>query len=271
MSGDEDEGLFEDNAKKSRKRKDYSKLGKGMLTSCVENLGLVDGGFAGRKLTWCNNQEGARSIWARLDRVLLNKEWSLNNLKVQHLARLSSDHAPLLINFEASQFRNVRNAEDDVLAREHDLEVNNCDENLRKLRDPKVMYQQTLLQEETFRRQNSRVKWGDCIGSREVFSIHALKIPMNLGLRWVPQWSSSPVKDSAVGVSGFVKSPFHRMIWEIFAVSLWDKASILGEDKICPSSPSRLWPFTMDFRDWASRYIVPLFCYFYFPSVDYPG
>ncbi|KAJ4945364.1 hypothetical protein NE237_002687 [Protea cynaroides] len=32
MSGDEDEGLFEDNAKKSRKRKDYSKLGKGMLT-----------------------------------------------------------------------------------------------------------------------------------------------------------------------------------------------------------------------------------------------
>ena len=53
---------------------------------------------------------------------------------------------------------------------------------------------------------------------------------MNLGLRWVPQWSSSPVKDSAVGVSGFVKSPFHRMIWEIFAVSLWDKV-FLGKRK----------------------------------------
>ncbi|KAJ4957813.1 hypothetical protein NE237_024924 [Protea cynaroides] len=39
------------------------------------------------------------------------------------------------------------------------LEVNNCDENLRKLRDAKVMYQQTLLQEETFWRQKSRVKW----------------------------------------------------------------------------------------------------------------
>ncbi|KAJ4956375.1 hypothetical protein NE237_013158 [Protea cynaroides] len=158
MSGDEDEGLFEDNAMKSRKRKDYSKLGQGMLTrskfrSCVENLGLVDGGFGGRKLTWCNNQEGARSIWAILDKVLLNKEWSLNNLNVQHLAWLSSNHAPLLINFEASQFRNVGNAEDDDLAREHDLEVNNCDENLRKLKDAKVTYQQTLLQKKTFWRQ----------------------------------------------------------------------------------------------------------------------
>lgn len=32
MSGDEDEGLFEDNAKKSRKRLCKTKLGKGMLT-----------------------------------------------------------------------------------------------------------------------------------------------------------------------------------------------------------------------------------------------
>lgn len=75
------------------------------------------------------------------------------------LRRLKEDSKVWNRNVFGNVFQNVRNAEDDVLAREHDLEVNNCDENLRKLRDAKVMYQQTLLQEETFWRQKSRVKW----------------------------------------------------------------------------------------------------------------
>lgn len=90
---------------------------------------------------------------------------------------------------------------------------------------------------------------------------------MNLGLRWLPQWSSSPVKDSAFGVSGAKKTPFHRLLWELFAVSLWDKASLLGADgnSPSPSKNSRLWPFSAECKEWASRYILPLFCYFDFP------
>jgi len=33
-----------------------------------------------------------------------------------------------------------------------------------------------------------------------------LRCLINIGLRWLPQWSSSPVKDSAFGVSGAKKN-----------------------------------------------------------------
>ncbi|KAG9438881.1 hypothetical protein H6P81_021179 [Aristolochia fimbriata] len=59
---------------------------------------------------------------------------------------------------------------------------------------------------------------------------------MDVGLRWLPVWSSSPVKDSAPKVSGESNSPFHRMIWELFSISLWDKATILGTSD--PNRPS---------------------------------
>lgn len=98
-----------------------------------------------------------------------------------------------------------------------------------------------------------------------------LRFLMNLGLRWLPQWSSSPVKDSAIGVSGAKKTPFHRLLWELFAVSLWDKASLLGADGKSPSQNSRLWSFSAECKEWASRYILPLFCYCSFPRPSEGG
>lgn len=109
-----------------------------------------------------------------------------------------------------------------------------------------------------------------CLSLGERYIPRAFDIPMNVGLRWLPQWSSSPVRDSAAGVSGKERTPFHRMIWELLSVSLWDKAVLCGAQGRSPSAMSRLWPFKKENLDWASRYITPIFSYFYFPRTIYP-
>ncbi|OVA15314.1 Ribonuclease H domain [Macleaya cordata] len=65
----------------------------------VESNELVDGGYVGSKYTWCNNQQGTRRIWARLDRVLINSLWvrSFPPISVHHKARICSDHSPLVV------------------------------------------------------------------------------------------------------------------------------------------------------------------------------
>ncbi|OVA03139.1 hypothetical protein BVC80_8383g2 [Macleaya cordata] len=65
----------------------------------IDNNELVDGGFIGSKYTWCNNQQGSRRIWARLDRVLINSAWVrlFPKISVQHQARICSDHSPLVV------------------------------------------------------------------------------------------------------------------------------------------------------------------------------
>lgn len=76
-----------------------------------------------------------------------------------------------------------------------------------------------------------------------------------------------PLQDSAIGVSGAKKTPFHRLLWELFAVSLWDKASLV---LMVPSKNSRLRPFSAECKEWASRYILPLFCYLYLTREVFP-
>lgn len=69
------------------------------FNECIMDAGLTDAGFQGNKYTWSNNQQGYSRIWERLDRVLINGESiaSSNDIKVTHLARIASDHSPLLI------------------------------------------------------------------------------------------------------------------------------------------------------------------------------
>ena len=64
----------------------------------ISSNSLLDAGFSGASYTWCNNRAGKARIWKRLDRIFLNPQWiSLNlNNSVAHLARVGSDHAPLL-------------------------------------------------------------------------------------------------------------------------------------------------------------------------------
>ncbi|XP_060182082.1 uncharacterized protein LOC132611715 [Lycium barbarum] len=67
--------------------------------NCMEDSGLQDAGFLGSSYTWCDNR-GQNAIWKRLDRVLINAEWtsSFDFTTVNHLPSTGSDHAPLLVN-----------------------------------------------------------------------------------------------------------------------------------------------------------------------------
>ncbi|XP_059277625.1 uncharacterized protein LOC132031709 [Lycium ferocissimum] len=68
------------------------------------------GGFHGAHYTWCNNWGHPRTIWKRLDRLLINEEWFdlFNDTKVTHLSRTGSDHAPLLVNIEKVRVDTVK-------------------------------------------------------------------------------------------------------------------------------------------------------------------
>lgn len=65
----------------------------------VDFNNLIDLNHSGPQFTWCNNQNGLARHWARLDRCLVNLDWTnvfrFYNLK--HLSRVFSDHSPLLL------------------------------------------------------------------------------------------------------------------------------------------------------------------------------
>ncbi|XP_027120639.2 uncharacterized protein [Coffea arabica] len=65
----------------------------------INEANLTDVGFSGARFTWCNNRHGRARIWKRLDRILVNEGFfdTGMSLAVSHLARESSDHAPLLL------------------------------------------------------------------------------------------------------------------------------------------------------------------------------
>ncbi|XP_071939903.1 uncharacterized protein [Coffea arabica] len=69
------------------------------LLSFMEEAEVFDVGFSGSSFTWCNNWRGHARIWKRLDRVLINGEFteSAPSISVVHLAHHPSDHAPLKI------------------------------------------------------------------------------------------------------------------------------------------------------------------------------
>lgn len=65
----------------------------------VFDTGLVDLGFKGPTFTWNNRQDVSKAIFQRLDRVLSTMQWTqlFPMAYVNHLPRLHSDHAPILL------------------------------------------------------------------------------------------------------------------------------------------------------------------------------
>lgn len=60
----------------------------------ILHSGIMDAGFVGSNFTWSN-----KSIWKRLNRVLISPDWGdhFNSIRVEHLPRSVSDHSPLFV------------------------------------------------------------------------------------------------------------------------------------------------------------------------------
>ncbi|XP_075087544.1 uncharacterized protein LOC142169569 [Nicotiana tabacum] len=69
------------------------------LAFCVNSCGLLEQGYKGSPFTWWNGISNAECIFKRLDRNFVNFPFQnmLPTIKVEHLIRTGSDHAPLLM------------------------------------------------------------------------------------------------------------------------------------------------------------------------------
>ncbi|KAG8374776.1 hypothetical protein BUALT_Bualt10G0030900 [Buddleja alternifolia] len=70
------------------------------LKFVLDNAGLTDLGYYGHPFTWSNKRDGGANIQLRLDQGLENSSWNalFPNASVTHIAAISSDHKPLLLN-----------------------------------------------------------------------------------------------------------------------------------------------------------------------------
>ena len=98
-------------------------------------------------------------------------------------------------------------------------------------------------------------------------------MPMECGLRWLPQWSASSVVAHGNRLIAKARelTPFHRMIWDLFSVKLWETLKKspcdLEGDYDCTRS---MWPFQPRYLAWTERYIFPLYSDFHRPRVVVP-
>ncbi|XP_028547939.1 uncharacterized protein LOC110093766 [Dendrobium catenatum] len=83
----------------------YLSKGSKDLNNFMINNDFHDIGFVGPSYTWCNNKKGNSRIWERLDRCLLNSKaiHKVSFVKVHHLPRVASNHAPISINLVENQ------------------------------------------------------------------------------------------------------------------------------------------------------------------------
>lgn len=74
----------------------------------LDNCSLIDLGFEGHPFTWTNKRELEENIQCRLDRAVATEEFisRFSPIRVLHLPRYGSDHAPILIDLE-SDFMNA--------------------------------------------------------------------------------------------------------------------------------------------------------------------
>ncbi|KAI0497308.1 hypothetical protein KFK09_020531 [Dendrobium nobile] len=76
----------------------------------MDNQDLHDLNVSGPRYTWCNNKQGNARIWERLDRCLLNSAALLlvPTASVKHLARVASDHCPIIFKIDNKQHTKVK-------------------------------------------------------------------------------------------------------------------------------------------------------------------
>lgn len=74
------------------------------IKECMDDCNMMDLGFSSPKFTWTNKRELGNLIQCRLDRCWVNSGWKdfYPEANVTHLARVNSDHCPLLLNLTPS-------------------------------------------------------------------------------------------------------------------------------------------------------------------------
>ena len=75
------------------------------IQDCMDTCHMLDLGFSGPKFTWTNKRGIADLIQCRLDRCWANPAWKafFDEANVTHLAKVNSDHCPLLLRLMPSE------------------------------------------------------------------------------------------------------------------------------------------------------------------------
>jgi endonuclease/exonuclease/phosphatase family metal-dependent hydrolase len=75
-----------------------------LFRTALEQCNLSDLGYKGSRFTWTNCQPDGNFVKVRLDRAVANSQWCcmFEGASVQVLAARSSDHKPLLLNWETN-------------------------------------------------------------------------------------------------------------------------------------------------------------------------
>ncbi|KAG5541735.1 hypothetical protein RHGRI_021533 [Rhododendron griersonianum] len=97
MMGDFNEVIFS-HEKCGGRPLNWNRVSK--FKDCIDRCGMLDLGFSGSRFTWTNLRQAGGIIRERLDRCLANASWNLifPEAAVQHLARVHSDHCPVVLN-----------------------------------------------------------------------------------------------------------------------------------------------------------------------------
>ncbi|KAL0927770.1 hypothetical protein M5K25_001978 [Dendrobium thyrsiflorum] len=91
--------ILSQNDKRGGKKFSFS-IGPQEMKACLNQNDFHEVKFVGPAFTWCNNKKGTARILERLDRFFLNSKALevFNQAIVRHLARIASDHCPLILN-----------------------------------------------------------------------------------------------------------------------------------------------------------------------------
>ncbi|KAL9232951.1 hypothetical protein vseg_008006 [Gypsophila vaccaria] len=79
-----------------------TQLGTDHFRACVGDCGILDIQSVGALYTWNNKQRNEDRVYSKLDRVLINKDWSdhFTDAFAHFLPEGLSDHTPCIVNFQ---------------------------------------------------------------------------------------------------------------------------------------------------------------------------
>ncbi|XP_059288934.1 uncharacterized protein LOC132042405 [Lycium ferocissimum] len=152
---------------------------------CMQNCEMQDFGFKGRKYTWWNGQSGEDYIFKRIDRCLgnLGIQQMYPGIEVNHLIRIGSDHALLLISYAGNNmpikqpfkflnFWEIETLEDVIKVHEVQFELQPTLHNRERLQRVQADLNRYLHLEEEFWKQKAGMQWFND-GDRNTRFFHA--------------------------------------------------------------------------------------------------